>query len=652
MRAQTRTIDRVFNDHWPWTARWSITTLSRQFAFGRARTTGNSILGQNIMKQPSKWRWVRRTLGIALVALIAVAIQVIFFRPFSLNVFYYKTFASFALNSPQLLSTEFGIGFYNDELDDNSRAAEERDIALLRKAHAQLLQYDRPEEASDALSYDILADFLSSQIEGLEYDQYGYSITQRGGHYSGVIDFMSSQHDIEDAGDAEDYLSRVSQIPRVIDNEILSVRHEQSLGTVPPTFIIDKILDNLGNIITDEVADHPLVIDFTTKVNALEDLSADEKDDLIDQMLTLTRSDVNPAYQRLVSTIEALRESSTTDAGVWKFPRGEDYYQHRIRAMTTTDYTADQLHTIGLSEVDRILDEMQATLNAEGYTGMTVAEGMAALNLEDRFLYPDTDEGRAQILADYQSIIDEINAGIDQAFDIRPSTGVEVRRTPEYRQKTAAGGSYRGPSQDGSRPGIFYANLYDITATPKFGMRTLAYHEAVPGHHFQIAIKTELEGLPIFRSFIGFTAFSEGWALYAEQLAWEMGFQEDPYDNLGRLQAELMRAVRLVVDTGIHHKRWTREQAIEYFASTTGQAMSDVESEIERYIVWPGQALAYKVGMLKILELRDKAEQALGDRYDIRDFHNVVLTSGGVPMSLLEQLVDDYIARTLQGETS
>ncbi len=605
------------------------------------------------MKQPSKWRWVRRGLAIAFLALTVFAVQTIFFRPVSLNVFYYKIFAEFALESPQLMSTEFGIGFYNDELDDNSKAAEERSIALLKKDHEQLLKYDRDAlNAEEKLSYDILADFLSSQIEGLEYDQYGYSITQRGGSYSGVVDFMSSRHDIDDKGDAEDYLSRVSQIPRVIDNEILSIREEQSLGTVPPTFIIAKILDNLSNINTPDVADHPLVIDFITKVEALEELSPEDKGALIDRMQALTQSDLKPAYDRLASTMEDLQKISTTDAGVWKFPRGEEYYQHRIRAMTTTDYTADELHAIGLSEVDRILSEMQAILGAEGYTGMTVADGMAALNLEDRFLYPDTDEGRAQILADYQTLIDEIDAGIDQAFDIRPKTGVEVKRTPEYRQKTAAGGSYRGPSQDGSRPGIFYANLYDITATPKFGMRTLAYHEAVPGHHFQVAIKTELEGLPIFRNFIGFTAFSEGWALYSEQLAWEMGFLSDPYDNLGRLQAELMRAVRLVVDTGLHHKRWTREEAIEYFASTTGQAMTDVESEIERYIVWPGQALAYKVGMLKILELRAKSEQALGEKYDIRDFHNVVLMSGGVPMSLLEQLVDDYIARTLAGEAS
>ena len=480
-------------------------------------------------------------------------------------------------------------------------------------------------------------------MDSLKYKNHGYSVTQRGGSYQGIIDYMSSTHQIEDEGDAKDYLSRVSQIGQYFDNTLAYVRKEQDMGIVPPRFVIKKIIENLHNIRDPEIKDNPLVKDFYTKVDELKDVTTEQKDSLKDQMVTHMEDVVLPAYDRYLALFNELLNVATDDAGVWKLPDGDAYYQSRIKAMTTTNYTAEQLHQLGLDEVKRIVAEMSVILEAEGYGDQTVGQAMQSLNEEPRFLYPDTDEGRAQILADYVTMIDEIEAGMDQVFDIKPKADVVVKRVPEFRQKTAAGGSYRGPSPDGSRPGVFYANLYDIKATPKWGMKTLAYHEAVPGHHFQIAIRTELEGLPSFRNFIGFTAYSEGWALYAERLAWEQGFQQEPFSNLGRLQAELLRAVRLVVDTGIHHKRWTREQAIDYMASTTGMAMTDVVSEIERYIVWPGQALAYKVGMIKIMELREKSKQALGDRYDIKDFHNVVLKNGAVPLTILESLVDRYI---------
>ncbi|MEO0974925.1 MAG: DUF885 family protein, partial [Pseudomonadota bacterium] len=353
---------------------------------------------------------------------------------------------------------------------------------------------------------------------------------------------------------------------------------------------------------------------------------------------------VYPAYQSYIDYFSALREKSTNDAGVWKFPDGEAYYNYMLRQNTTTKLTANEIHATGLTEVDRIQAEMLAILEGEGYdisNGFTQA--MDAVAADDRFYYPDTDEGREQILADYRSIIAQIDADLDDAFHERPNAGVEVRRVPAFSEKTSPGAYYNGPSADGSRPGIFYANLYDIRATPKYGMRTLAYHEAIPGHHFQIATATELEGVPEFRKQVGFTAYAEGWALYAERLAWELGFQDDPFDNLGRLQAELFRAVRLVVDTGIHAKRWTREEAIDYMQRNTGIAESDVVAEIERYIVWPGQATSYKVGMMEFLALRDEARAALGERFDLRDFHAVLLKNGAVPLHVLRELVMEYI---------
>ncbi|WP_196139720.1 DUF885 family protein [Aliikangiella sp. G2MR2-5] len=591
------------------------------------------------------WKYSKRILLVGFIGLSIFLINLIWFRPFFIGHFYDKIFFEFALENPQML-TNIGVKYRYGELNDNSIAANEASFELLKKDYQQLKEYEREGlEGQELLSYDILDWFLKDQMDAHKYRYNGYSVTQRGGSYQGIINFMVNMHRVEDSSDAEDYVSRISQIGSYFDNTLESVKQEQEHGVVPPDFIISKVLENLHNIRDPELNENVLVKDFNKKVDALSDLSEEEKSQLKAQMLAQMEAVVQPAYDRYIQFFENLKDDANSNAGVWKFPNGAEYYQHRIRSVTTTDYTAEELHQLGLVEVDRIVAEMEAILESQGYSGKSVGQIMNELGEDPKFLYPDTDEGREQILADYRAMITEVEAGMDKVFDIMPKSGVEVKRVPEYREKTAAGGSYQGPSIDGSRPGIFFANLYDIKATPKFSMRTLAYHEAIPGHHFQIAIKTELEGLPMFRNFIGFTSYSEGWALYAERLAWEQGYQQEPFSDLGRLQAELMRAVRLVVDTGIHHKRWTREQAIDYMASTTGLAMTDVESEIERYIVWPGQALAYKVGMLKILELREKAEKALGDKYDIRKFHNVVLKSGAVPMTILERMVDDYIAR-------
>jgi uncharacterized protein (DUF885 family) len=318
-----------------------------------------------------------------------------------------------------------------------------------------------------------------------------------------------------------------------------------------------------------------------------------------------------------------------------------------LKQNTTTDLEPEQVHQIGLAEVDRIKGEMFAILQDEGYDveGKTLGEIIQALNKEERFLFPNDDDGRAMVIEEYNRILAEINANLDDAFDIRPKAGLEVKRVPEFKEEGSPGAYYNQPAMDGSRGGVFYANLRNVHESVKFGMKTLAYHEGIPGHHFQIAIQSELEGVPVFRTLGIFTAYVEGWALYSEQLAWELGFYEnDPFGNLGRLQAEMFRAVRLVVDTGIHYKKWTREEAIDYMVANTGMTTTEVTTEIERYIVMPGQACAYKIGMLKILELREKAKLALGENFDLREFHNVVLKNGAVPLDILEELVDEYIA--------
>jgi uncharacterized protein (DUF885 family) len=325
-----------------------------------------------------------------------------------------------------------------------------------------------------------------------------------------------------------------------------------------------------------------------------------------------------------------------------------------LRRYTTTDLTASEIHQLGLSEVARIQGEMRAIFDQLGYdSAISVGALLQVLNESPEFLYPDTAAGREQILADYRAIIDDIYTYIDPAFRLKPQAALEVVRVPEYAEKNAPGAYYQGPALDGSRPGRFFANLYDIKATPKYGMKTLAVHEGVPGHHYQIALNQEIKGLPIFRSFVPFSVHSEGWALYTEQMMADLGFYDnDPYGDLGRLQAELFRAIRLVVDTGIHAKRWTREEAIAYMAAEGGMTLSDVVSEIERYIVMPGQATSYKMGMIKFIEFREKARSQLGERFDVRDFHDLVLKNGPMPMHILERLVDDYIAQTVAAEPS
>ena len=428
--------------------------------------------------------------------------------------------------------------------------------------------------------------------------------------------------------------------------EGLKMREEA--GILPPRFVVDRVLVEMKEFVATPSQENILYTSLERKITEAGGFSDEDKERVLGEAKKQIENTVYPAYQSFIDYFSALREKTGTDDGVWRLPDGDEFYASALKLFTTTDYTPDQVHNIGLAEVERIQGEIMTILAAQGYdTSAGFSAAIDAMAAEPKFYYPDTDEGREQILADYQTILDEINAGLEAAFRIRPEAAVEVVRIPEFKEKTAPGAYYEPPALDGSRPGRFFANLHDIKATPKYGMRTLAYHEGIPGHHFQLAISLNLEGLPYIRRIPMFVAYAEGWALYTERLAWELGFQKDPFDNIGRLQAELFRAVRLVVDTGIHAKRWTREQSIEYMRKNTGMAVSDVTAEIERYIVMPGQATAYKVGMMKILELREAAKAKLGDKFDLRDFHDVVLKNGAVPLGILERLVDAYVAETL-----
>lgn len=572
-------------------------------------------------------------------------------KPFMFRVFLDRTLVKMAFDSPETLTSlgfleGIGIKGHNAELnDDRPEKGDEMFDKILEVKETMLTYKDEDLDESQKISKEIAMYLLDFATDSKEFRYYNYPVNQLFGVQNGYPSFMEAQHQVNDADDAKNYLSRLEKVKVKFEQNLRGLKIREEQGIIPPRFVIDRVLTEMNEFVATPVQENILYTSLKDKMEKAEGISADEQSQLLLAAEENITNFVHPAYQLFIDYFTGIAEKAGNDDGFWRFPKGDEAYAKSLQFFTTTSYTADEIHKLGLSEVDRIQSEILAILAAEQFDvtqGFTKAiEDLAA---DPKFYYEDSDEGRAQILKDYQVILDEIEAGLDDAFRIRPKAGMEVVRIPEFKEKTSPGAYYQQPAIDGSRPGRFFANLYDIKATPKYSMRTLAYHEGIPGHHFQIAVSMELEGLPFFRKMSPFTAYTEGWALYTERLAWELGFQDDPFDNIGRLQAELFRAVRLVVDTGIHSKRWTREEAIDYMKANTGMAQSDVISEIERYIVMPGQATSYKVGMIKILELREKARSALGDKFDLRDFHDVVLKNGAVPLDILERFIDKFIA--------
>ncbi|MCX7553151.1 DUF885 domain-containing protein [Marinicella sp. S1101] len=592
------------------------------------------------------------------VVLIASAffVHVWYFKPYDINLFFGKTALQFALNSPETLSSVrvlegFGIDGHNAELDDASMAAGDEAFAFALEAHETLLSYeDEDLNATDKMSKDVMLSLLDIVVDGERFRFHNYPVNQLFGVQNGFPSFMESTHQVEDQGDAEDYVSRLSKVGIKFDQVLEGLKHRENLGILPPQFVVTKVLEEMNGFVNTPAEDNILFTALAQKMETAELPQATQNEIAVKAKSTIEQT-VYPAYQNLIDYFVKLDVKVSDNHGVWSLPDGDAFYALALKFFTTTDYSPDYIHNYGLEEVDRIQAEILSILAAEGWDvsgGFTQSIENMAVN--PRFYYPDNDEGRDQILDDYKTMLVDIEREMSSHFHDFPEAKVDVQRIPEFKEKTSPGAYYQRPAMDGSRPGVFYANLYDIKATPKYGMKTLAYHEGTPGHHYQLAIQQELEDMPFFRKMVPFTAYTEGWALYAERVAYEMGMLPDPYDNIGRLQAELFRAVRLVVDTGIHAKRWSRERAIDYMLANTGMAESDVVSEIERYFVMPGQATAYKVGMTKILELRAKAEQQLGDQYDIRDFHSAVLNNGSVPLNILEQLVDQYIEATKAGK--
>ncbi len=589
-----------------------------------------------------------------MVVLAAIGfVHVWYFKPFSIDLFYGRVFAKFALQSPQMLSSMRILppwaDFYSGKLDDASPAHAEAMSKQVADALVTLRRYDR--EALDRegrLSYDALEFFLANQVEGDRFRLHDFPVNQMFGVQSNQPDFMAQTHQVNRLSDAENYLRRLDQFPRNFAEVIEDLRLREAKGVFPPQFTVEKVLAQMHAFIATPASENMLYTSFREKLEKLDEKSLDAatREDLLARTAKAIDDRVYPAYRALIEYFTALQPKAQGNFGAWHLPDGDAYYAWCVRSHTTTDMTPGQVHELGLGEVARISLEMDAILREKGLLDGPVGPRLQQLARDPAQVYANTPEDKVAMIAQYQAILDDINGKLGDAFNRRPKLGVEVKAVPAFSEKTAPGAYYQSGAFDGSRPGVFFANLRDPGETPKFAMRTLAYHEGIPGHHFQIALAQELEGVPFFRRVLPFTAYAEGWALYAERLAWELGFQQDPLDNLGRLRDEMMRAVRLVVDSGIHYKRWTREQAIAYMLENTGMGEGDVTAEIERYFVAPGQALAYKSGMLKILALREKAKQALGPKFSLAAFHDQVLMHGALPLSLLERVIDDWIAES------
>ena len=588
--------------------------------------------------------------GLAVISLYLV--NLFLMKPYSIDHYLAKELTMGLLESPEYM-TYIGIFDpynailkHNQKLSINTLADGEEDYQDSLKHLSMLKKYDSETLTEVQKVTQKIAIFdTENSIDRFEnFRFHSYPFNQISGNHLNLVEFMTDTHPVRNYREAKDYIKRVRLIDESMESDLIWLEEQKKLGIFAPQFVFDHVIRQLNELLSYTDDENPLMQVFIRKVSELE-ISPEKKEALFDELSAVIKSDVKPGYELILQFMESNYTNANPHHGAWSQPNGDAYYASRLRSYTTTDYTAEEIHQIGLSEVERISNRMKEIFMMLGYeVNKPIGEMMNDLNENPEFLYADTPDRKEIVIADYNQMVKEAEEDVRPYFERFPISPVEVRAVPEYSEKTAAGGYYQAPSLDGSRPGVFYANLYDIKQTPTFGMRTLTFHEAVPGHHFQIALNQENEKLTLYRK-MGYrtSAFTEGWALYSEQLAVEAGMTKNLYDELGVLQSEMFRANRLVVDTGMHFKRWTREEAMEYMKKTTGMSDTEVRVEIERYIVWPGQATSYKMGMLKILELREKAKKALGEKFDIRKFHTVVLDQGIVPLFVLEDIIDEWI---------
>jgi uncharacterized protein (DUF885 family) len=565
-----------------------------------------------------------------------------------INLFFEKAFTESLKLFPEgmtHLGMKEGKHLLNDISDE--RALIELEMAKRYLAGLKEFNFERLEPEAQ-LSYRIFEEQQQDFIQGFEFRFHSYPVNQMFGRHSSLPGFMINIHLVEELADAEAYISRLNQFKSNLTVLVEKLETRRQKNILAPKFVYPKVIKDCQNVISGRPftarGTSPLYADFAAKLSKLN-LPRDQRLRLMREMETALIQSVGPGYRQLIEKLRQLEKEAPMEAAATTLPDGERFYKWQLRQMTTTELGAEEIHQMGLRETERIHAEMKAILKDLGFKG-ELQEFFTHLRTSWEFRYHDTRHGRQQYLQDTQKIIDTMKAFLPQMFGRLPKAELVVRPVEAYREASAPQAFYQGPSEDGHRPGIYYVNLHDMATVRRFEQEALAYHEALPGHHLQIAIAKELENLPSFRRHGGYTAFSEGWGLYAEYFPKEFGFYQDPYSNFGRLTMELWRAGRLVVDTGIHHKKWSMQQAARWLDENTHKPTHENLSDVQRYVVMPAQATAYMVGMLKILELRSQARQALGERFKLSDFHDQVLGSGGLPLKILEEKIEAWIRET------
>jgi uncharacterized protein (DUF885 family) len=513
----------------------------------------------------------------------------------------------------------------------------------------QLINKDALDEQT-LISYRLFEEDCNNSINNFKWRFHDYPVNQMGGMHAEVPSFLINMHTISNKTEAEAYIARLMGINSLFDQLLENLKTREEKNIIPPKFVFPYVIADCKNIIAGTPFEkskvmNPLLADFTSKIDTLKELSNDDKKALTAKASEALIQSVKPAYEKLMAYWNELEKKATTDDGAWKLAEGDAFYDAALKLTTTTNLTADEIHEIGLKEVARIHDEMRVIMKKVNFKNDNLNDFFEFMRADKQFYYPNTAEGKEAYRVKAVKLIDDMKVQLDKLFITKPKADIVVKAVEAFREQSTGGAFYEEPALDGSRPGRYYINLYNMADQATYQMEALAYHEGVPGHHMQIAIAQELTNIAKFRMHGGNTAYVEGWALYSELVPKEIGFYQDPYSDFGRLAMELFRAARLVVDTGIHRKKWTRQQALDYFKQNTPNPEGDNKKEIERYIVWPSQATGYKIGMNKIVELRENAKKKLGDKFDIREFHDVVLTSGPVPMNLLTEMVDSWVAK-------
>jgi uncharacterized protein (DUF885 family) len=566
------------------------------------------------------------------------------------NAFFDRVFDEAVARSP-LFEAQLGIKKDTDKWDDISDAHALEELVITVQSLAELKRSVDFEALDDQakVSYRMFVNDAERSIEGWRWRFHNYPLNQMSGLHSEAPAFLINYHPIDNAADARAYIARLRGMAPMFDQLLEGVKLRETKNIIPPRFVFPLVMDSVREVISGQPFDasakkSALWEDFEGKVGALKDVDAATKAQLLAAARAALLEAVKPAYEKILAVLAAQQQIATDDDGAWKFSEGDEFYAYALRGSTTTRMTADQIHQLGLSEVARIHRDMQAIMAKVGFKGDLKAF-FKFIKEDPQFYYPTTPEGKAAYLKRAGQIIDDMRGRLDEFFITKPKAPLVVKPVEPFREQGAAGAFYEQPSADGSRPGTYYVNTVDMRGVPIFEMETLAHHEAIPGHHMQIAIAQELKGIPKFRMYGGNSAYAEGWALYCEYFPKEFGFYQDPYMDFGRLNDELLRAVRLVVDTGIHAKHWTRDQVVQYFRDNTPNPERDIFTETNRYIVWPAQATSYKVGMMKIVELRELAKKQLGAAFDLREYHDLVLKNGSVPMDILEENVRAWIAQ-------